>query len=50
MAMARVSGAALLMEPNDMAPVVKRLAISFAGSDFVDSNRLRQELEIEKPA
>ncbi len=32
MAMARVSCASLLMEPNDMAPVVKRLTISLAGS------------------
>ena len=32
MAMARVSCASLLIEPNDIAPVVKRLTISLAGS------------------
>ncbi len=32
MAMARVSCASLLMEPNDIAPVVKRFTISWAGS------------------
>ena len=32
MAMASVSCASLLIEPNDMAPVVKRLTISLAGS------------------
>ena len=32
MAMARVSWASLLIEPNDIAPVVKRFTISLAGS------------------
>src|ERR1017187_1976309 len=32
MAMAKVSCASLLIDPNDIAPVVKRLTISFAGS------------------
>ena len=32
MAMASVSCASLLIDPNDMAPVVKRLTISLAGS------------------
>ena len=32
MAMASVSCASLLIEPNDIAPVVKRLTISLAGS------------------
>ena len=32
MAMASVSCASLLMEPNDMAPVAKRFTISLAGS------------------
>ena len=31
-AIARVSWASLLMEPNDMAPVANRLTISLAGS------------------
>ena len=32
MAMASVSCASLLIDPNDMAPVVKRFTISLAGS------------------
>ncbi len=32
MAMASVSCASLLIEPNDIAPVVKRFTISLAGS------------------
>ncbi len=32
MAMARVACASVEMEPRDMAPVAKRLTISFAGS------------------
>ena len=50
MAMASVSCASLLMEPNDMAPVAKRLTISLAGStsssgtgsaDFLNSSSPR---------
>ena len=49
-AIASVSCASLLIEPNDMAPVVNRLTISFAGSTSSRGIGCRQELELEQAA
>jgi len=40
MAMARFSCASLLIDPNDIAPVTKRLTISLAGLNLIQGNRL----------
>ncbi len=50
MAIARVSCASLLMEPNDIAPVANRLTISLGGLDFVQGKRARGFLELHQPA
>src|SRR3989344_4657256 len=52
MATASVAWASVEMEPNDMAPVAKRLTISLAGSDSLNErNRLGGvDLELEQAA
>jgi hypothetical protein len=50
MAMARVSCASLLMDPKLMAPVVKRLTISLAGSTSSSGMGSRLVLELQQAA
>ncbi len=50
MAMASVSCASLEMEPNDMAPVAKRLTISLAGSTSSSGIGLGGRLDLEQAA
>jgi hypothetical protein len=50
MAMASVSCASLLMEPNDMAPVAKRLTISLAGSTSSSGTGSSAYLSFEQAA
>ncbi len=47
MAMASVSCASLLMEPNDIAPVAKRFTISLAGSTSSSGNGLVLALAVQ---
>ena len=49
-AIASVSCASLLIEPNDMAPVVKRLTISLAGSTSSSGIGASAKLEIQQAA
>ena len=48
--MARVSWASLLIEPKDIAPVLKRLTISVGRLDLVERDRRIAGLRIEQPA
>ena len=50
MAMASVSCASLLIEPNDIAPVVKRFTISVAGSTSSSGTGLSALLELHQAA
>ncbi len=50
MAMARVSCASFEMEPNDMAPVAKRLTISLGRLDFFERNGLVGRLDFQQAA
>ena len=50
MAMASVSCASLLMEPNDMAPVAKRFTISVAGSTSSSGIGSSADLELHQAA
>ena len=49
MAMAKVACASVEMEPNDMAPVAKRLTISFAGSTLSKGIAAPTDLISNKP-
>ena len=49
MAMARVSWASLLIDPKLMAPVVKRLTISLAGSTSSIGMGLSEYFSLSRP-
>ena len=49
-AIASVSCASFVIEPNDIAPVAKRFTISLRRLHFVERNRLVGLLELQQPA